>query len=257
MSIGTIEVAVVLLAAASVLVGLSAWAWSVPDPPVERPARPPHAALVERAGRIVRRVMQRPSDVEADRRVGLAVLLAVAGLAVDPVLALGAGLAPFAADVVRRRRVRGRASASFVRDVPDVVDLFRVAANGGLTVHDAVREVGRVVTGPVEVALLEVQRRVGLGLRLADALPLVVDSGEPIRPLVRVLVSAERDGAPLAEPLERVSAHARDVRRRRAEEAARRVPVRLLFPLVVCVLPAFVLLTVVPLLAGTLQTVQP
>ena len=36
----------------------------------------------------------------------------------------------------------------------------------------------------------------------------------------------------------------------RAEEAARRVPVKLLFPLVLCVLPAFALLTVAPLLAG-------
>jgi pilus assembly protein TadC len=138
-----------------------------------------------------------------------------------------------------------------------VVDLFRVAVNAGLTVHDAVREVSRVVAGPVEASLNEVQRRVGLGHRLSDALPLLVEVGEPIRPLVRVLVSAERDGAPLAEPLERVSEHARDVRRRSAEEAARRVPVRLLLPLVACVLPAFVLLTVVPLLAGTLQTLRP
>ena len=37
---------------------------------------------------------------------------------------------------------------------------------------------------------------------------------------------------------------------------ARRVPVQLLFPLVACVLPAFALLTVVPLLAGTLRTLS-
>ena len=42
----------------------------------------------------------------------------------------------------------------------------------------------------------------------------------------------------------------------RAEEAARRVPVRLLFPLVLCVLPAFALLTVAPLLAGALRSLR-
>jgi tight adherence protein C len=45
-------------------------------------------------------------------------------------------------------------------------------------------------------------------------------------------------------------------RRRRAEEAARRVPVKLLFPLVLCVLPAFALLTVAPLLAGALGSLR-
>jgi tight adherence protein C len=47
-----------------------------------------------------------------------------------------------------------------------------------------------------------------------------------------------------------LAAEVRAERRRRAEAAARRVPVKLLFPLVLCVLPAFGLLTVVPLLAG-------
>ena len=41
-------------------------------------------------------------------------------------------------------------------------------------------------------------------------------------------------------------------RRVAAEEAARRIPVTMLFPLVMCVLPAFALLTVVPILAATL-----
>jgi Flp pilus assembly protein TadB len=209
-----------------------------------------------RLGRVVRRALRRPADTSADRVVGISLLLATGGLLVDPLVAVVGAIARFAWHVVRVRRIRARESASFVRELPDVVDLFRVAANAGLTVHDAVREVSQVVTGPVEDALREVQRRVGLGHRLSEVLPVIVESGESIRPLVRVLVSAERDGAPLAEPLERVSEHARDVRRRRAEESARRVPVRLLFPLVACVLPAFVLLTVVPLLAGTLQSLR-
>ncbi len=110
---------------------------------------------------------------------------------------------------------------------------------------------------PIAGALAAVHRRVTHGERLTDALPELLSAlGESMRPLVSALVSAERDGAPLRLPLERAAEVARDVRRRRAEESARRVPVQLLFPLVACVLPAFALLTVVPLLAGTLQTLS-
>jgi pilus assembly protein TadC len=152
----------------------------------------------------------------------------------------------------RRRRLRAQRSA-LVDDLPDVVDLFRVAAGGGLTVHLSIEAVARVVDGPTRAALDEVRRRVSLGERLVDALAGVAELGEPARPLVAALVSAERDGASLAGPLARAADHARDIRRRHAEEVARRVPIRLLFPLVGCVLPAFALLTVVPLLAGIVQ----
>jgi tight adherence protein C len=156
--------------------------------------------------------------------------------------------------VRRHRRAR---EDQIVRELPDVVDLFRIASGGGLTVRHAVQAVQDIVDGPFADALHEVLRCVSFGERLADALPsLNTELGEPVRPLVAALVSAERDGAPLREPLERVAWVARDVRRRRAEESARRVPVQLLFPLVACVLPAFALLTVVPLLAGTLRTLS-
>ena len=62
-----------------------------------------------------------------------------------------------------------------------------------------------------------------------------------------------RYGVPLLPGLERTGLELRLDRRRAAELDARRVPVRLLAPLVTCVLPAFALLTVVPLLAASLE----
>ena len=69
-------------------------------------------------------------------------------------------------------------------------------------------------------------------------------------------VASERYGAPLGAGLERLADEVRRDRRRRAEEAARRIPVKLLFPLVGCVLPAFALLTVAPLVAGALGSLR-
>jgi tight adherence protein C len=139
--------------------------------------------------------------------------------------------------------------------MPEVIDLFRVAADAGATVHESVVEVAAVSSGPARDALSSVVRRTSRGERLTTALSQLLDDlGEPARPLVAALVSCERDGAALRVPLERAANLARDVRRRDAEVEARRVPVRLLLPLVACVLPAFTLLTVVPLLAGTLRS---
>jgi tight adherence protein C len=53
-----------------------------------------------------------------------------------------------------------------------------------------------------------------------------------------------------------VGTEARLIRRRASEVAARRLPVQLLFPLVLCTLPAFGLLTVVPLLVSAFDTLS-
>ena len=73
-----------------------------------------------------------------------------------------------------------------------------------------------------------------------------------LRPLADALLASDRLGAPVGPVLARLAAEERTALRRRAEAHARRVPVRLLFPLVFLVLPAFVLLTVVPGLAAGL-----
>jgi len=74
--------------------------------------------------------------------------------------------------------------------------------------------------------------------------------------VVHALIAAETDGVALHPALLNASDEAHRRRRVRAEEAARRVPVTMLFPLVFCVLPAFCLLSVVSLLAGSLTELQ-
>jgi hypothetical protein len=76
------------------------------------------------------------------------------------------------------------------------------------------------------------------------------------RPLVALLVAAHRDGAPVVEPLTRLAGDLRADRRRAVEARARQVPVRLLFPLVLCSLPAFVLLAIVPPVVAALTDLR-
>ena len=89
---------------------------------------------------------------------------------------------------------------------------------------------------------------------MADALDEMADRlGRGVVPLTTVLAAADRYGAPLGGPLARLGGELRLQRRRQLETAARRLPVMLLFPLVAGVLPAFVCLAVVPVVASSLH----
>ena len=167
---------------------------------------------------------------------------------------IGAGVA------LPRWRARGdrrRASALVVAELPELVDLFALAIGAGLTVPLAVEAVSRRSNGPTGSALAAAAGRARLGQPLPEALGQVVDEiGEPARALVGALASTERYGTPLLPELIRVGAEARLIRRRASEIAARRLPVQLLFPLVLCTLPAFALLAVAPLLASAFDTLS-
>jgi len=221
----------------------------------------PNPGVVESLGRwLLRRV--RPSRAPTAtpltaRRIGLAVMAAVACLPVVPVAAGPAALVAWAAPAVASRRAERRRLAAIAADLPDVVDLLVLGVGSGLTVHLAVARVTARATGPLADELQRVVDEVALGRRLADALDdLPARAGEDARPLVGALVASERYGAPLVAGLERLADEVRRDRRRRAEEAARKVPVKLLFPLVTCTLPAFGLLTVAPLVASAVRSLR-
>jgi pilus assembly protein TadC len=115
-----------------------------------------------------------------------------------------------------------------------------------------VSAVARSGTGPVGEALAEVDRRFRHGSTLAAELDRLPERlGPAVRPLSTTLVVASSSGTPLGPTLQRLADAERRRVRRRTEERVRRLPVLLLAPLVGLVLPAFVLLTVVPVAITT------
>jgi pilus assembly protein TadC len=218
-----------------------------------RSSLPPAAAL----GRVLLRAAHRPVAPEPALRLGRAVSAAVVTMVVAPLAAPAIGLVVWGLPAVAARRDRRRRRDEVLRHLPEVADLFVLAVGAGLTVPLAVAAVARRAPGPLAAELGAVVREVELGRRVGDALDEVpARTEEEVRPLVAALVASERYGAPLLDGLIRLAAELRSDRRRRAEAAARRVPVKLLFPLVFCTLPAFALLTVAPLLAGALGSLR-
>jgi len=215
------------------------------------------AAGPEHLGGAVLRRLGRPAHPETARRIGTALAVGAFCLPVLPPLAIPAGLATWALPVLGARRRHRRHLAAIAADLPDVVDLLVLAVGAGLTVRLAVAAVARRSPGPLGAELGRAGHDADLGRRLADALDDIPErAGEATRPLVAALIASERYGAPLGASLERLSHEVRADRRRRAEEAARKVPVKLLFPLVSCTLPAFGLLTVAPLIASAVRSLR-
>jgi tight adherence protein C len=101
-------------------------------------------------------------------------------------------------------------------------------------------------------ALDRVLQAVALGRSFADALADGADGVPALAPVADALLVSDRFGTPVGDALGRLATDLRADLRRRAEARARTIPVRLLFPLVFLVLPAFGLLTVVPAVAAGL-----
>jgi tight adherence protein C len=208
---------------------------------------------------LARAVRGRPRGIVASRarRTGVAGLVAIVALAVAavaPPVVLLAGVAWCTSREVRRRRARRDRQRAIRHALPDLVDLLRLTTTAGLALPVAHPVVAPHVPSPVGPALRAAHAAAARGQPRADALvDALAPFGEQARALAHVLSDHLRYGVPLLPGLERNGLELALDRRRAAEQEARRVPVRLLGPLVTCVLPAFALLTVVPLIAASLE----
>lgn len=222
------------------------------------------ALAVLLAARAARRGPGRAAPTAADRSAhrGTRTMLGSMTL-LWSMLVLGPGLTAIAAVALLgshlvRRRARGR-RVRLDRDqaVPELVDLFRLAASAGQPVATALHTVAARAPRPLRPAAENACAHLRAGGSVADALAhLGAGLGPSGAELVAALVDAARSGTALLPVLDRVAHTARNRRTRAAEEAARRLPVTLLFPLAGCVLPAAVLLAVVPVLAASLSSLS-
>lgn len=136
-------------------------------------------------------------------------------------------------------------------DVAVLLDLADAALGAGASVPGTLQALGRAVQGPeppvdgdgTGAAL----RRAGRALLLGGTWSEAWDGApEVLRPLADALEPAWVDGAAPGPLLRQAAGAVRATRHREAQEAAARLGVRLVLPLGLCFLPAFVLLGLVP-----------
>jgi tight adherence protein C len=148
--------------------------------------------------------------------------------------------------LLARRAASARAEAFAA--APDLLDAVAVCVTAGLSPRTALDRAGAVVRGPLARELEEARRQVALGAQWRSSLREVAERTGllELRRLSITLERSERLGSPVANQLRRLARDVRSERRLLDEERARRAPVAMLFPLVLCILPAFVLAAVVP-----------
>lgn len=178
-------------------------------------------------------------------------ILGVSGALAGTVLAVWWSLSS-----LKRRHEQRRAALR--ASLPEAAELLAVAAGAGLNPYRALESVSAVATGPLGPVLAAAMLDVRAGRPIGDALrgAAATHDFDELRAVARAISAAERQGMPLAPALRRLAADQRERLRRNAEAEARKAPVRVLFPLIFCVLPAFILLTVVPALVHIFELVR-
>lgn len=245
---------------AAVMATTAAWLFLPAAPPRGRTRRASTLRPVARFGdAVATRVAPWFPSIRAlsPGSIGAGSGAALAAAVLSPLLGVGVMLSGGLLAFARSRRAARRLERARAASVVQLVDLLALGVAAGLPIRAAfaaARPHLSSVHGELVAGLLY---RLDHGSGFADALAWYGrELGAHGHDLVAVLTAAERDGAPLAPGLERVAETVRRERRRDLEQRVRKLPVTMLLPLVVCVLPAFVVLTIVPVLVTTLADLE-
>ena len=227
-----------------------------------------NSGLVRRVARLDRieawlRAAGRSSPVEDVVAVKVACALGVLLLAVltapslVPVGMVGAAAAFVLPDFVLARAAGARLRR-IDREIPQFLDLLAAASLAGLSAPAAFRRAASGLRGPLADELGVVTSAVDVGERWGEQLADLAERLQlpDLETTVTVIARTERLGTSLSDSVRGLASDVREARRARAAERARTAPVKMLFPLVFMVLPAFLLLTVVPVLIATLRSLE-
>jgi tight adherence protein C len=210
------------------------------------------------AGRVAAAGLDRPVAEIVALQGGLALigaLLALPLLTAAPgrlgiALLISAPVAGYLApEAALKRRAAGRRRA-IDAELPDVLDLLRVAIAAGLPPRRALAEVGRRHPGTLAAELHRAAARAALG----EPAERVLDGFQArcpataIAPLVAALRRAERHGAPLAEALAAQAAEARSRRASHRSELAARAAPKIQLVVALLLVPAVLLLVAAALI---------
>ncbi len=125
------------------------------------------------------------------------------------------------------------------RALPDAIDLLTISVESGLGFDAACAQVARNTEGPLADEFARMLQEMQIGRGRSQALRSLGDRTNlpDLRSFVSAMVQADAFGIPVGQVLRVQSSEIRVKRRQWAEEAAQKVPVKILVPLIFCILP--------------------
>ena len=134
------------------------------------------------------------------------------------------------------------------RQLADTIDLLAISVEAGLAFDAALLHARRTIRGPLSDEIGRMLHEMQLGARRVDAMRHLADRTDVVelRSFVLAMVQADVFGVSIANILRSQSQELRTKRRQRAEERAMKMPVKLVFPMILCILPALMVVVVGP-----------
>ncbi|MHA7295308.1 type II secretion system F family protein [Arthrobacter sp. HLT1-21] len=146
--------------------------------------------------------------------------------------------------------------AAIALELPDTLDQMTIAVEAGLGFDSAMARAGQNGKGPLAAELVRTLQDMQLGMGRRDAyVALLARTKAPdLRRFVNAIVQADRYGISISSVLRVQASEMRLKRRQRAEEKAMQIPVKVLFPLMVCILPVLFMVLLGPAAINVFET---
>jgi tight adherence protein C len=140
--------------------------------------------------------------------------------------------------------------------LPDTLDQMTISVEAGLAFEAAMARAGRAGDGALNRELQRTMQDVQVGMSRSDALKGLVERTEvdELRHFVMAVIQAETYGVPVARVLRIQASELRIKRRQRAEESAMKLPVKILFPLLLCIMPTIFMVLLGPAVIRIVDT---
>jgi tight adherence protein C len=181
------------------------------------------------------------SDGFSQREIGMAAIASLLGFLGPSIILNGRA---------QRRR------SDITAELPDLVDLLTVSIEAGLALEAALARVSERGEGPLAQEVRRTLSEIALGRQRRDALrALGTRTGVPaVMAFVNSLNQADQSGMELGPVLRAQADQVRQRRRQRAEEAAMKAPIKMLFPLIMFIFPSIFVILLGPAAIQMIET---
>jgi tight adherence protein C len=144
------------------------------------------------------------------------------------------------------------------KEVADTVDQLTVMVRAGLGLDGAMARLVRTSDGPLAAEFARAQQDMRFGVPRDTALANMADrvGTADLRAVISAIAQSERLGVPIAQTLEIQASELREKRRQRAEEQAMKLPVKIIFPTVLCIMPVLFIVILGPAFLRILDTLS-